>query len=79
MARKPYNPQSIQVEEGKWYLLDNPECMECCDCSLVHHTEFKLIGSRIFWRTTTDAGATAIKRRENGIKVVKAKSVRQRT
>lgn len=78
MARKPYNPISVQVEEGIWYALDNPMAEECCDCGLVHHTDFKLDGGRMFFRTRRDEAATAIKRRENGVKVVKTKSKAKR-
>lgn len=66
---------AVQVEEGKWYALDNPEVQECCDCGLVHRTEFKLEGSRIFWRTVRDDRQTRIQRKLNGI-TIKTKPVR---
>ena len=71
---KQYNPPSIQMEPGKWYRLDSPETTECCDCSLIHHTDYNLEGGRLFWRSTSDAAATAIKRKENGIRIVRKKA-----
>lgn len=64
---------AVEVTEGTWYALDNPEVMECCGCSLVHRTEFKLEGGRIFWRTTTEPKRTAIQRKLHGIKVTRKK------
>jgi hypothetical protein len=73
MARKKYNPPSIQMEPGKWYRLDSPETTECCDCSLIHHTEYMFEGGRLFWRSTVDRAATKIKRQENGITIVRSR------
>lgn len=64
---------AVEVTEGVWYALDNPEVMECCDCSLVHRTEFKLEGSRIFWRTVTDPRRTRTQRKLHGIVVTRKK------
>ena len=63
--------QSIQMEPGKWYRLDSPEMTECCDCSLIHVTEYKFENGRMLWRSKVDRKATNIKRRENGIKLTK--------
>jgi hypothetical protein len=63
--------QSIQMEPGKWYRLDSPEMTECCDCSLIHVTEYKFENGRMLWRSKVDRKATNVKRRENGIKLTK--------
>jgi len=63
--------QSIQCEPGKWYRLDSPELTECCDCSLLHWTEYKFENGRMFWRSKVDRKATAAKRKENGIKIIR--------
>lgn len=71
MRSKPH--PFVQVEEGKWYAFSNPEVTECCDCSLVHVTEFMLEGTRIFWRVKVDRKKTRELRKLYGIKVTKAK------
>ena len=63
---------SVQMEEGKWYRLDSPEITECCDCSLIHITEYMFENGRLLWRAKVDRKATRAKRKENGIKIVKA-------
>ncbi len=42
MPRKSKLP--IQIKSGKWYAAGHgpPLTEECCDCGLVHRTEFKL-------------------------------------
>ena len=62
---------SIQMEPGKWYRLNSPEITECCDCSLIHVTEYMIEDGRLFWRSKVDRRATRLKRKENGIKIVK--------
>lgn len=67
--------QSIQMHEGVWYRLDSPEMTECCDCSLVHVTEYKFESGRMLWRSKVDRQATRAKRLENGIKVTRKKVI----
>ena len=62
---------SIQTEPDKWYRLDSPEITECCDCGLVHHTEYMLHKGRLFWRSKVDQKATDAARREHGIVVTR--------
>lgn len=61
----------IQMEPNTWYKLDSPEVTECCDCGLVHHTEYMFENGRMFWRAVVDKKATAAARKRLGIKVVK--------
>ncbi len=63
---------SIQTEPDKWYRLDSPEITECCDCGMVHHTEYVLENGRLFWRAKVDKAATEAARREHGITVTRS-------
>ncbi|MDE2098504.1 MAG: hypothetical protein KGL39_14720 [Patescibacteria group bacterium] len=63
----------IQMHENRWYRLDSPEITECCDCGLVHHTEYMLSKGRLFWRSVVDRKATRAARARDGIKIVRAK------
>lgn len=67
MKRKSKEFPAVHVEDWTWYVLDNPGVDECCDCGLVHRTEFKLEGNRIFWRVKRDDKQTAIQRKLRGI------------
>ncbi len=68
--------QSIQMEPGKWYRLDSPETTECCSCSLIHVTEYKIWKGRLLWRSKVDKRATAAKRKENGITITRKPHVK---
>jgi len=69
MRKKPLI--SVQMEEGKWYRLDSPEITECCDCSLIHITEYMFENGRMFWRSKVDRAGTRQKRKENSITIHK--------
>lgn len=66
---------SIQMYEGVWYRLDSPDVTECCDCSLIHITEYMFENGRMFWKSRTDKRATKLKREQNGIILSKRKAV----
>ncbi len=66
---KPFT--SAQIWEGKWYRMASPETSECCDCGLVHHTEYMLEDGRIFFRTKVDKRATRAARKAHGITITK--------
>lgn len=70
MKRKPYKP--VQVIEGVWYALMDEQTSECCDCGLVHETEWKVEKGRLFYRTKVNRRLTTASRRASGIKVVRA-------
>jgi hypothetical protein len=61
----------IQMEPGKWYRLATPEVTECCDCGLVHVTEYMFEGTNLFWRAHVDKRATRASRKKHGIKVTR--------
>jgi hypothetical protein len=68
--RKEFKP--THIEPGKWYVLDNPEETECCDCSLVHITEYKFDNKmRVIFRTRRDDKQTAIQREKYKIIVTR--------
>ena len=64
-------PVSIQTEAGKWYRFDSEELNECCDCSMIHHVEYRFEKGRMFWRARVDRRATNAKRRANGITILR--------
>ena len=49
---------TIQIEPDKWYRVNSPEVTECCDCSLVHVTEYMLSNGTLFFRTKVNRRAT---------------------
>ena len=67
----------IPTEEGKWYTLRTPEITECCDCGMVHHTEYMLENGRLYWRSKVDDKATKAARKRLGIKIGKAPARRR--
>lgn len=69
MRRKKQRP--IQMYEGVWYAFRNPDLTECCDCGLVHNTEFKVDGTHMLWRAKVDKRATNRARKRDGITVTK--------
>lgn len=62
---------SVQVQEGRWYALGAFDHDECCDCSLIHKTEYRLDKGRLFFRTWRDDAATKRARRALGITVTR--------
>jgi hypothetical protein len=61
-----------QIEPSKWYAIQHDiEVTECCDCGMVHETEWKLERGRIWWRTKVNYQATAAARKKSGVKIVK--------
>jgi hypothetical protein len=63
--RRARASKPIQIEEGKWYVLENPETTICCDCCLAHVTEYKLDKNmRLIFRTRRDDKRTAELRAE---------------
>lgn len=67
----PVHALPIQMVEDTWYKLDSPEITECCDCGLIHHTEYMMQGGRMFWRAVTDPKATRAARKRHGIVITK--------
>jgi len=54
--------------EGVWYALQHDiEVTECCDCGLVHETEWKVERGRLWWRSRVNPQATAAARLKAGI------------
>jgi hypothetical protein len=57
-----------QMQEGVWYALQHDiEVTECCDCGLVHETEYKLERGRLWWRSRVNVQGTVAARKKAGI------------
>lgn len=69
MAKK--REHVVEIIDGVWYL-DKFSQHECCHCSLVHDTEYKVEKGRIFTRWTQNDKATKEQRKKLGIKVTRA-------
>lgn len=62
---------TMQIEPGKWYRMDSPEITECCDCGLVHITEYAFEKGRFLFRTRVNRRATRAARQRDGITVMR--------
>lgn len=62
---------SMQIKAKTWYRLGSPEAEECCDCGLVHVTEYTLYNGMLMFRTRRDERATTAARKRHGIKISK--------
>lgn len=54
------------------FYLDKFTKHECCDCSLVHDTDYKVENGRIFTRWRRNDKETKVQRKKLGIKVTRA-------
>lgn len=63
------------IVAGRWYRmpLKTSEVSECCDCGLVHITDYKIVEGRLFFRTTRAEEATTAARRRDGISLGRKK------
>lgn len=61
----------VQMYDDSWYL-DKFNRHECCDCALVHRTEYKVENGRIFTQWRRDDKDTKAQRKKLGIKVSRA-------
>ena len=71
MAKKLKKYRAVQMTDGKWYPIKGYTHTECCDCALVHKEMFRLVDGHLEWMAERDEEATALRRKERGIKVVK--------
>ena len=65
MAAKKKDVEPVQIIDGKWYAIafgKAPFTEECCDCGLVHVTDFKVENGRFWIRYRRDAKRTAAAR-----------------
>lgn len=62
-----------QMRANTWYAIQHDiEVTECCDCGMVHQTEYKLERGRIWWRSKVIPQASAASRKKSGIRLLKA-------
>jgi hypothetical protein len=56
----------IEIQDGEWFTImkdgDKPGLWGCCDCGLMHRTEFKIEDGEIYIRVRKDLEATRIRR-----------------
>lgn len=71
MAGQRSKDYTVQMYEDSWYL-DKFTRHECCGCSLVHETEYKVENGRIFTRWKVNDKETKALRKKYGIKVTRA-------
>jgi hypothetical protein len=55
----------IQVEDGDWIQpVARGHKEQCCDCGLVHSTDYRVIDGQVWYKTKRDLRATAAVRRQ---------------
>ena len=50
--------RTIQIYEGRWYVLEKSYYHECCGCGLTHTVDTKLDGRHLFQRWKVNAHQT---------------------
>ena len=63
--------QTVQLEDGEWVESGRFDLHECCDCSLTHKVEYRLIDGKLYERWTRDPVETRKRRRKSNKAVVK--------
>ena len=58
----------IQRHDGEWVDVTNGQLLACCDCGLVHDTEYIIIGDRILKRVFRDNRETSYRRKRKDVK-----------
>lgn len=72
-ARRDAPLSVVQIDDGVWYRVKGYTHIECCDCALVHKEEIRLVDGHLEWRAMRDDAQTNRRRKELGIKVIRAK------
>ena len=62
--------KAVQITDGTWYRIKGYTHTECCDCALVHKEQYRLIDGHLEWKAERDDEATALRRKELGVRVV---------
>ncbi len=58
----------IQRHDGEWVDVTDGQLLACCDCGLVHETEYAVLGNRILKRAFRDRRSTADRRKRTDVK-----------
>lgn len=69
-------PDTVQLEDGEWVESGRFDRHVCCDCSLAHRVEYKLLNGKLFERWTRDPAETRRQRRMSNKPAVKPKKSR---
>ena len=62
--RIPY----IQRYDGEWVDVTAGQLLACCDCGLVHDTEYAVLGGKILKRAFRDRRQTGYRRMRKDVK-----------
>ena len=58
----------IQRHDGEWVDVTDGQLLACCDCGLVHETEYAILDGRILKRAFRDRRCTANRRKKLSVK-----------
>ena len=58
----------IQRFDGEWVDVTNGQLLACCDCGLVHDTEYAVLDGRILKRAFRDRKETGYRRMQNNVR-----------
>ncbi len=58
----------IQRYDGEWVDVTDGQFLACCNCGLVHKTEYVILDGRILKRATRDRRETAYRRMRKDVK-----------
>ena len=58
----------IQRHDGEWVDVTDGQSLACCDCGLVHKTEYAILDNRILKRVFRDKRSTANRRKRKDVK-----------
>jgi len=58
----------IQLHGGEWVDVTEGQLIVCCDCGLVHNTEYVILDGRILKRAFRDKKKTAYRRMRKDVK-----------
>ena len=58
----------IQRFDGEWVDVTNGQLLACCDCGLVHDTEYAVLDGRILKRVFRDRKETSYRRKRKDVK-----------
>ena len=58
----------IQRHDGEWVDVTEGQLLACCDCGLVHDTEYAVLDGRILKRAFRDKRETAYRRMRKDVK-----------
>jgi len=58
----------LQRNDGEWSDVTDGQSVACCDCGLVHYTEYVVLDGRILKRVFRDNRSTTYRRQRKDVK-----------